>query len=105
MWIFYDKTDGKFVGRGGLRNDDVESKKEIEVEYALMPQYWGKGLGTEIGEAVIVSAKESGLESIVAYTQKDHTASINIMRKMGFEYERDMTYAGHPHVLYRKLLR
>jgi [ribosomal protein S5]-alanine N-acetyltransferase len=101
IWMFYDKEDGQFVGRGGLRNDDVEGTKEIEVEYALMPHYWGKGLGTEIGEAVVSHAKELGLKSIVAYTQKDHASSINIMKKMGFTYERDMTYAEHPHVLYR----
>lgn len=104
IWIFYDKTDGQFVGRGGLRNDNVEGTKEIEIEYALMPKYWSKGLGTEIGEAVINRAKELGLKSIVAYTRKDHAASINIMKKMGFTYERDMKYAGHPHVLYRKNL-
>lgn len=105
IWMFYDKADDQFVGRGGLRNDDVEGVKEIEIEYALMPQYWGKGLGTEIGKAIIAHAKKLGLDSIVAYTQAKHTASINIMKKMDFVYERDMVYAGHPHVLYRKHLQ
>ena len=28
-------------------------------------------------------------------------ASRRVMEKTGFEFERDIVYAGHPHVLYR----
>lgn len=104
IWIFYDKKNGRFVGRGGLRNDDVEGIKEIEVEYAIMPEYWGKGLGTEIAESILLRAQEEDLPNVVAYTQKGHEASINIMKKMGFTYEREIEYENKPHVLYRKEL-
>lgn len=104
IWMFYYKENGAFVGRGGLRHDKVEGQEEIEVEYALLPEYWGKGLGTEIGKAVIAIAEQCKLKSVVAYTKKSHKASIRIMEKLGFSYERNIQYAGVPHVLYRKTL-
>ena len=104
IWMFYDKETGAFVGRGGLRHDKVEGREEIEVEYALLPDYWGKGLGTEIGIAILDIAQKCGIKSVVAYTKTSHTASIHVMKKLGFTYERKIQYGGTPHVLYRKVL-
>ena len=104
IWIFYDKETGNFVGRGGLRHDPLEGKDEIEIEYALMPEYWGKGLGTEIGNVVLSIAEQRQLHELVVYTQTSHAASIRIIEKLGFTYEKDFVYGGSPHVLYRKRL-
>jgi RimJ/RimL family protein N-acetyltransferase len=51
LWVFCDKTDGQFVGRGGLRNTHVGGNDEVELTYALICEYWGKGLATEMAEA------------------------------------------------------
>lgn len=104
IWMFYDKETGDFVGRGGLRHDKVEGQEEIEVEYALMPECWGKGLGTEIGKAAITMAEKCKLKSVIAYTKTSHTASIRIMEKLGFVFDRTIQYRDAPHVLYRKAL-
>src|SRR5512134_3255498 len=50
LWMFRAKTDGQFVGRGGLRNVHVDGNDAVELAYALMPAFWGSGLATEMAE-------------------------------------------------------
>jgi [ribosomal protein S5]-alanine N-acetyltransferase len=48
MWVFRDRADGRFVGRAGLRNTRVGGNDEVELAYALVAEYWGSGLATEM---------------------------------------------------------
>src|SRR5688572_19388106 len=50
LWIFRERTTGRFVGRGGLRHVELEGVPEVEIAYALLPEYWGRGLATEIAQ-------------------------------------------------------
>ena len=47
-WIVRDLATGKFIGRGGLRHVTVEGPDKVEVGYGLLPDYWGRGLATEL---------------------------------------------------------
>ena len=42
LWVFRDKANHQFVGRGGLRHAYVDGNDEVEVAYALMSDYWGR---------------------------------------------------------------
>src|SRR5690242_5378998 len=53
LWVFQDKADGRFVGRGGLRHVHIGGNDEVELAYGLMAEFWGKGLATEMGEAIL----------------------------------------------------
>ena len=102
LWMFYLKDTNEWVGRGGLRRVDVGGHEEIELGYALMPQFWNQGLATEISKACIEIAFEViRLENIVSFTLTTNKASQRVMEKVGFQYERDIIHAELPHVLYR----
>ncbi len=102
IWVFRDRTDGGFVGRGGLRNTRVEGEDEVELSYALAAEYWNRGLATEMAEAIVRLAFERlGLTDVVSLTLPTNLASRCVMEKAGFEYERDAVHAGSLHVLYR----
>ena len=102
LWVFRDAADGRFVGRGGLHNTHVGGHDEVELAYALMAEYWGRGLATEMAEAIVAVAFERlGMTDLVCFTLTTNRASQRVMEKAGFEYERDITHAGLPHVLYR----
>ncbi|MBA2655434.1 MAG: GNAT family N-acetyltransferase [Tatlockia sp.] len=102
LWMFYLKDSQIWVGRGGLRRVDVGGHEEIELGYALMPQFWNQGLATEISKACLEIAFEIiGLENIVSFTLVTNKASQRVMDKLGFQYERDIIHTGLPHVLYR----
>jgi RimJ/RimL family protein N-acetyltransferase len=102
LWLWRDGSDGRFAGRAGLRRTEVEEKDEVELAYALMPEYWGKGLATEIAQACLqVGFEQLGLADIVAFTLTTNRASERVMQKAGFTYERAIERAGLPHLLYR----
>ena len=102
LWTFRDKTDGRFVGRAGLYNTHVGGNDEVELAYALMAEYWNRGLATEMAEAILsVAFERLGMTDLVCFTLTTNLASQRVMEKAGFEYEREVVHAGLPHVLYR----
>lgn len=104
IWVLFDK-EGKFIGRGGLRHTTVEEKDEIELAYAFLPSEWGKGLATELSMKLLILAKDLGFNEITSCAVPANTASIRVMEKVGFTYEKDFMYEDEGLcVLYRKKL-
>src|SRR5581483_4944580 len=82
MWALFRKSDGAFVGRCGLRY--LEESTEIERGYTLAKPFWGQGLATEASRAVLRYAFEvMKCRRIVAVADPAHTASVNVMKKLG----------------------
>jgi [ribosomal protein S5]-alanine N-acetyltransferase len=104
FWIFCDRADGRFIGRGGLRNVDIEGNSEIEIAYAVMPESWRRGFGTEMARSCIDVARKLAIRDLVAFTLPTNLSSRAVMEKVGFRYERDITWANLPHVLCRMRL-
>jgi [ribosomal protein S5]-alanine N-acetyltransferase len=102
LWAFWDRTNGRFVGRAGLYNTRVGGNDEVELAYALMAEYWGKGLATEMARAILeVAFERLGMTDLVCFTLTTNRASQRVMEKARFGHEREVVHAGSPHVLYR----
>lgn len=102
LWAVRDKGTGEFAGRGGLKHTFVGGRDEVEVAYALLPQYWGGGLATELAvESVRVGFDVLDRPDLVCFTLTTNRASQRVMHKAGFRYERDVMHAGLPHLLCR----
>ena len=102
LWVLRDRPSGTVIGRAVLRHLQVEGSDEIEVGYGFMPDYWGRGLATEISLGCLQIAREQlGLESVVAITLPSNLASQRVMQKAGLEYEREFTHEGELHLLFR----
>jgi RimJ/RimL family protein N-acetyltransferase len=102
LWVQRERDTGKIVGRGGLQWTRVADSNEVEVAWVVDPERWRQGFATELAEASIETAfGPLGLDEIVAFTVPHNVASRRVMEKTGFVYDREMSYAGHPHVLYR----
>ncbi len=103
IWVLRDRNSQAFAGRTALRHVEVGGRDEIELAYALMPAFWGRGLATEIARACLdLGFGVLGLDDLVCFTQPDNLASRRVMEKVGFVYERDVVYVGRRHVLYRQ---
>lgn len=64
-----------------------------EIGYNLSKKYWGYGYATEAMMRIVEFAKEElGLTEIVGRYAKENPASGNVMKKLGFEYEKDIPY-------------
>jgi RimJ/RimL family protein N-acetyltransferase len=101
LWILHSQSDGDFVGYGGIKHATVEGRDVIELAYAITADHWRKGFATEISRAVLKHGFDTmHLERIVAFTLPHNKASRTVMEHCGFIYNRDITHANLPHVLY-----
>lgn len=79
-----EKTSGKLVGQCGLLVQDVHGKDELEVSYAILPQYRNLGYATEVAKKMRDYAFEQGFaESLISIIHVDNSASENVARKNG----------------------
>ena len=101
LWTFRDKSTGTFVGYGGIKHTLVEARDEIELAYAITADNWRKGYATEISKAALDHAFNTlHFSHVVAFTLPHNKASRAVMDHCGFTYNRDITHANLPHVLY-----
>ena len=48
LWMLRERETGVMIGRAVLRHLDVEGVDEVETGYGFLPEFWGRGLATEI---------------------------------------------------------
>jgi RimJ/RimL family protein N-acetyltransferase len=102
LWMIFDLDSGRFAGRGGVHPVTVEGVPEVELAYAFMPDFWRRGLATELAEESLrVGFDVLQLDHLVCFTLPTNQESRRVMEKVGFIYERDIVHADLPHVLYR----
>lgn len=69
-----------------IRRDYLDSR---DMGFAFLPAYAGKGYAYEAAKAVLEDQAESNpTETLLAITLPDNTASIRLIEKLGFTFER-----------------
>lgn len=102
LWILRDAIEGDVIGRAVLRHVEIEGVDEVEVGYGFYPEYWGRGLATEVARACVhIGRVRLGLTSLVAITLPTHAASQRVMIKAGLSYEREFLHEGQSVALFR----
>jgi [ribosomal protein S5]-alanine N-acetyltransferase len=105
-WMFVARDGGSFVGRGAVRHARVLDGDQIEVGYALVPAFWGRGLASEMAAAMVAFAREElALDEIAAWTLTTNVASQRVLEKAGLVHERDFEHVDLPHRYYRLVFR
>ena len=81
------KEDGQPMGICGvLRRDSLEHP---DVGFAFLQRFRARGYAFESASAVMVHARGTlGLGRILAITSQDNTASIGLLDKLGFTFQR-----------------
>jgi RimJ/RimL family protein N-acetyltransferase len=71
-----------------------ESLKDVDIGFALLPGFWGRGYAVESASAVMAYGKNVvGLNRIVAITSPDNHSSIRLLEKIGLKYEQTLRLA------------
>lgn len=77
------------IGICGLIKRD--SLDDIDLGYGFLPKYFGFGYAYEASKAVVKYAKtEHKLKRLVAITSPNNTASIKLLNKLGFLFEKNL---------------
>ena len=88
------KSDNQFIGFAGLKRLE---EGEVDLGYRLRREYWGQGIATEASRMSL----EYGfgtleLLRIIAMAYAENAASINVMKKLGFHFEKQIQEDGCP---------
>ncbi|MCC7267694.1 MAG: GNAT family N-acetyltransferase [Caulobacteraceae bacterium] len=82
MWRVTDKAAGEVVGMCGLIKR--EGLDDVDVGYALLPRFWGRGYAVEAAAACVAwGLKTKGYRRIVAVIKPGNAASAKVLGKLG----------------------
>ncbi len=97
-----DKKTNCFIGQCGLLTQEIEDKKEIEVGYHILPEFWGNGYATEAANFFRDFAFKNDLtDSIISVIDIRNTASQNVAKKNGMKNTRQIKCYGLDVYIYR----
>jgi ribosomal-protein-alanine N-acetyltransferase len=81
------KDGGEPVGLCGLLKRDY--LPDVDIGFALLPRHRSQGYAFESASAVLAHARDRlGLERVLAITSPDNAASIGLLERLGFRFER-----------------
>ena len=87
IWLVALKESGESIGMSGLIKRDTLD--DVDLGYAFLPPYFGKGYAHEAALAVLEHARTRvGLERVVAITSPGNTASNLLLEKLGMHFEK-----------------
>jgi [ribosomal protein S5]-alanine N-acetyltransferase len=93
LWLVETKDEGVPVGICGLL-----TRKElnvVEVGYAFLPPFRGKGYAFEAASATLSHARGAlGLGRLHAVVNPDNAVSIRVLEKLGMRFERPVRLLG-----------
>lgn len=79
------KDSGKVVGYVDVTDIDLKEKCG-DLGYGIHKDYWGQGIATEVGQAMLEVLKEDGFAYITATHDKNNLGSGRVMQKCGMTY-------------------
>ncbi len=92
MGLVFRRVDDALIGVGGLY-DRAGSNITPHLLCGLLPAYVNKGMGTELGRALLAQAFETtGMDMVLGVTKRMDRASIRVLEKLGFV--RSSTHSG-----------
>jgi ribosomal-protein-alanine N-acetyltransferase len=92
-WVILDRETRRPIGDSGLLV--MPQSGDIDLGFRLAQPWWGKGLATEAARAWVRTAfADLDLARLTAFAHPDNQASLRVLRKLGFRYERAGTVMG-----------
>lgn len=84
--IAFWKETAEPVATCVLRHVDYQPENELELGYIIVPEFQGRGLATEIAQALAAFAfSRFAAPKVVAVTAPENYPSQNVLRKCGFQ--------------------
>lgn len=88
LYVVERREDGIAVGMCGLiKRDTLDG---VDIGYAFLEAWCGRGYAFEAGQAVLDYAPTLGLRRVLAITSPNNIASNCLLRKLGMQFERFM---------------
>lgn len=87
LYLVESKESTTPIGMCGLLKR--EELPDPDIGFAFLPAVWGKGFASEAADAVLKDAHQKlRLERILAITSLDNDASIKLLERLGFTFQK-----------------
>ena len=97
-----EKSTGRFMGHCGLILQTVDDKKELEIGYHLLPEFWGQGYAIEAAQKCRDFAFENNLtDSLISIISLTNSPSKKVAIKNGMKIDTTTTYANNDVNIFR----
>lgn len=84
-WAAVYKPENRIIGFAGLKY--IPELKETDIGFRFLPEYWGKGIATEISIAIIKYGFESlNLDRIIGIAMPENIGSCRVLEKIGLKF-------------------
>lgn len=94
-----EKAGGNVIGHCGFHESGVPGVR-FEADWLITRTQWGRGYGTEAANAMLQDFFARGFHQLHAVARCENIASLNIMRKIGMHFERQIVSHGMPSQLW-----
>jgi RimJ/RimL family protein N-acetyltransferase len=104
LWMVQEQGTGAPMGMCGLIKRD--SLAEVDLGYAFVPEYWGKGYAREAAAACLAYGRDRlGLQGLLAIVSPGNARSVHLLLTLGFVLQGPLELApGDEVALYRLAL-
>lgn len=83
------KETGEYMGFTGLKY--IAELDEVDIGYRIKRKFWRQGYSYEAAlPSMDFGFNELGLDRIIALANPNNVASVNLMKKLGLIYEKDI---------------
>ncbi|MFZ6730675.1 GNAT family N-acetyltransferase [Undibacterium sp. Ji42W] len=93
LYVMERKEDGQAIGLCGLVKR--ETLKNVDIGYALLPQFIGQGYASEAARATLEYANQHlRITKLAGITSPDNAASNKLLQSLGFKLEAVVVLTG-----------
>ena len=95
LYALVHKQSQQMIGYSGFFIQSIEHRREVEIGYRLAQDYWGQGLATEAGRAVIKYGRNRyNFQRFICLIETGNERSIRVATKLGMKLEKKIVYHG-----------
>lgn len=88
-WVITNKTSGQLLGDCYLEPEEESGSGEVELGYTIGRPFWGQGVATETGRAVVrFGFEHANLQRILGVAMPENIGSWRVLGKIGFVFEK-----------------
>ena len=99
IWSVLEKKSRRLIGRAGFSNR--EGFEEPELGYVIAAPYQGQGFATEVCTKLLAYGRDYiRFSGVNAFTVAENTASVRLLKRLGFVYREEILIDGKAHQRY-----
>jgi [ribosomal protein S5]-alanine N-acetyltransferase len=95
FWAVERKSDGAWLGRAGLLQQELDDGAHVELAYGYARAYWGQGYATEAAVAIRDHAFGSlDIPQLISIVHVANAPSQRVAEKAGLRFRRETVFRG-----------